>query len=344
MTMKKSFLFAGMFLLFLGLTLNSCSKDDEDKDPVLSGLEAAKADYTTNYLGTAAIPIQWTGTTAGCNEGSISTQAQANVIQRVNYYRRLVGLPDNITLNSSQNQACQQAALYMLANKTLTHYPASNKLCYTAAADDAAGRSNIAMSSGAPEATANHTVNAVSGYIEDPGANNLAVGHRAWILLPQLTAMGSGSVTSPSENNFTADCLMWGDNYNSNLPKGPEFVAYPPANYIPSSLVFPRWSFSIQGADFNNATVSMTNAAGASITCNVIHRSGTTGYPDARIAWEPQGVYNDAIAADTDYNVTISNITGADQASYTYTVKVFKVTSTAKRTIPVDEFREILSL
>lgn len=331
-----------MLLMFGGLALSSCGKDEEEEE-VLTGLDAAKKDYQDNYLGTKAISLGWTGATAGCNAGDVNATVRENVIKRVNYYRRLVGLPDKVTLNTAQSQKCQEAALYMIANHTITHYPSAGGACYTAGAADAAGHGNLAISYGSGELAANHSVNAVSGYIEDPGANNLAVGHRAWILFPQLTAMGTGSAFNGPDQNWAANCLMWGDNI-SGPAVNIDFVAYPPANYIPSSLVFPRWSFSIQGANFNNATVSMTDAAGANIACNIIHKSGTTGYPDARIAWEPQGNFPGGITSDTEYNVTINNVSGAPKTSYTYTVKVFHTTEAAKESPAVQGLRKYLSL
>lgn len=339
--MKHFLLLASFTLLILSLNLSSCKKDPVEDPVVLTGLEKAKKDYTDNYIGTKAVPIGWTGAVAGCLAGTESATVQANVIKRVNYFRRLVGLPDDITLNTSQNQVCQEAALYMIANHTITHYPAGGS-CYTPGAAEAAGHGNLAISNGYPELTANHSTNAVTGYIEDPGSNNLAVGHRAWILFPQLTAMGTGSCFDPADNNWTANCLMWGDNLDYNKIVDIDFVAYPPADYIPSSLVFPRWSFSIQGANFNNASVSMTDKSGATIACNVIHKSAQTGYPDARIAWEPSGNFPSGITSDTEYNVTVSGITGAEKASYTYTVKVFYTPETAKRIAPQSGFMEIL--
>ncbi len=340
--MKQFTLLVSIALLIFSINLSSCKKKDNTEDEPLTGLDKAKKDYKDNYLGTKAISLGWTGSVAGCKAGEISTTVQKNVIKRVNYFRRLVGLPDNVTLNSAQNQKCQEAALFMIANHTITHYPSSSGTsCYTSGAADAAGHGNLAISNGYSELDANHSVNAVTGYIEDPGANNLAVGHRAWILFPQLAAMGTGSCFNPADNNWTANCLMWGDNLT-----GPavniDFVAYPPANYIPSSLVFPRWSFSIQGANFNNANVSMTDKSGTNIACNVIHRSAQTGYPDARIAWEPAGNFPNGITKDTEYNVTITGITGANKSSYSYTVKVFYTSEPAKRTAAQKVFKEIL--
>lgn len=326
--------------LIIATTLFSCSKDEDNDDDdavVLTDLEKAKKDYNDNYLGSAVNDILWTGSKAGCLAGTISTSAQQKAIQRVNYFRRLVGLPDNITLNSDQNQSCQEAALYMLANETLTHYPSASGTCYTSGAYAAANSGNIAISWGYSADKANHTVNAVSGYIEDPGTGNESTGHRAWILYPKLSAMGSGSVYDATKK-IGADCLRWGENLNGTTTSL-AYVAYPPNGYIPSSLVFPRWSFSITGGKFNTATVTMTDASGNSIPCTIINRSAQTGAPDARIVWEPQGNFPDGITSDTEYNVTIANVQNTSQTTYTYKVKVFYVTPVAKSSSPADAMK-----
>lgn len=344
--MRKLTYFIAISLLATGILFSSCGKDEnKDDDPVLTDLEQAKKDYTDIYLGTKAIALQWTGSATGCNSGDINATVRENVIKRVNYYRNLVGLPNNVTLNTAQSQQCQEAALYMIANHTITHYPSSNGNCYTSGAADAAGHGNLAISSGGSgELSANHSVNAVSGYIEDPGSNNLAVGHRAWILYPKLSAMGTGSAFAPNDQNWSANCLMWGNNLNG-AAQSIEFVAYPPAGYIPSPLVFPRWSFQIYGADFTSASVTMTDANGASIATNIIHKSAQQGAPDARIAWEPQGQnFPQGITADTEYNVTISGVKNTTKTTYAYTVKVFWADPSQAKSSSKNEIREILSI
>ena len=343
--MRKLTYFIALSIITTGFLFSSCGKDDKkDDDPVLTDLEQAKKDYTDNYLATKAISLKWTGSATGCNAGDISATVRENVIKRVNYYRNLVGLPNNVTLNTAQSQLCQEAALYMLANHTITHYPSSNGNCYTAGAANAAGHGNLAVGSGGNgELGGNHSVNAVSGYIEDPGSNNLAVGHRAWILYPQLSAMGTGSVYDAAQV-WSANCLIWGNNLNG-AAQSIEFVAYPPAGYIPSSLVFPRWSFQIYGADFTSASVTMTDANGTAIATNIIHKSAQQGAPDARIAWEPQGQnFPQSITADTEYNVTISGVKNTSKATYTYTVKVFWTNPSQAKSSSKNEIREILSI
>ncbi len=343
--MNKYYIFFLSVLISISLSIFSCTKDEDNSDDdddttnntQLTDLEKAKKDYIDNYLGSAVSDPLWTGNKVGCLSGTISNSAQLKVIQRVNYFRRLVGLSDNITLNSSQNQSCQEAALYMLANETLTHYPATTGICYSSGAYAAANSGNIAISWGYSVDKANHTVNAVSGYMEDPGTGNEGTGHRAWILYPKLSAMGSGSVWDAT-NKIGTDCLRWGENMNG-VATSLAFVAYPPNGFIPSALIFPRWSFSIYNGKFTNATVTMTDAAGINIPVTIIKRVNQTGAPDARIVWEPQGNFPDGITADTEYNVTIANVQNAAQATYTYKVKAFYVSPVAKSSNLVNAYK-----
>ncbi len=347
--MRKRVLFASLFLFIVGITIFSCKKDDATDDgdgggdnAPTTGLDQAKKDYEDNFLSTKATTLSWTGAVVGCGAGDISSTVRANVVKRINYFRNMVGLP-NVTLNGSQSQKCQEAALYMAANQTITHYPSTSGSCYTAGAADAAGHGNVAISygGGSSELTGNHSTSAVTGYVEDPGTNNTKVGHRHWILAPTLVAIGTGSVFSAAQNNFSANVIMWGDNLTGSSLASGKYVAYPPNGYIPSTLVFPRWSFSIPGANFDNANVSMKKVGGSSITANVTERITFSGKPDSRIVWEPSGIN---VSSDVDYEVTVSGISGAANASYTYTVKVFKVTQNAKVAKSQDMFREYLSL
>jgi len=336
--MKKSLLFSLFILLAAGLAISACKKDDDGGDdggdtPELTPLEQAKKDYQDHYIGTKVNTIGWTGNEASCNSGDVAAEVRKKVVERINYYRAMCGLPANVTLNASQNKSCQDAALIMMSNNTLTHTPSAGMKCYTQDGYNAAHTGNIAIGWGSPEPTANHSINAVSGYIEDPGGGNEIVGHRAWLLHPALSAVGTGSVYDANHNyqgmqGGAANCIRWGDNLKGTDP-GPEFIAYPPANYIPSVLVFPRWSFAIANADFSSANVTV-KSGGTSYACNIIARVPQQGSvnPAARLVWEPSGIN---ITADMDFTVTVSGIKKASKTSYTYTVKAFKVSETEAR-------------
>ncbi len=326
--MKKRIVFYLFSFLFLSLVISSCNKDDDDNgnnndDPSnLTEREKAIKNYKDDYLGSECADPGWTGSTTGCVAGDVSQAAQNATVKRVNYFRELVGLPGDVVHNPNQNSMCQEAALIFKANNNLSHNPPQSWQCWTQDGYDAAGGSNIGWGS-YDGPTAVHASNAVTGYIEDYGAGNEPVGHRAWILYPQLTAIGHGSTSS-------TNCLMWKDNLGTTLPADmPDFVAYPPDGFIPAPLVFERWSFSIPNANFSNATVTMKDELGADVTLNIIHVASSGGAPDARVVWKPNNI-NTSGNNDVLYTVTIDGITNAAEASYTYTVKILPETVLSK--------------
>jgi len=127
-----------------------------------------------------------------------------------------------------------------------------------------------------------------------------------------------------------ANCIRWDDNLNGTTA-GPAFIAYPPANYIPSALVFSRWSFAITNADFSTAMVTMKSGS-TTYPCNIIARVPQQGSvnPAARVVWEPSGLN---ITGDMDVEVMVSNVKGAPKTDYTYTVKIFKVSDAARKAV-----------
>lgn len=309
----------------------ACKKDDDDDKPKdLTPREKAIKDYTDNYIGSFVTDPAWTGSTNGCNEGTISQDARNKVIQRLNYFRRICGLKDNVVENPDQHVGCQKASLCFKAQNNLSHFPPQSWACWSQAGYDAAGTSNIAWGTATSGDYCVHSSYGVSGFIEDAGANNTKVGHRAWFLMPGLFKLGVGSTNSTC-------CMQWKDNYNTTGTAG-EFIAYPPSGFVPNAIVYPRWSFTIPtGAGFTGATVTMTDANGAPVTCNVInkpaHQPGS--YPLQHLVWEPN-INPATIMADAKYTVTINNVTGAPKTTYTYEVTIIPVTPSFKKISPED--------
>ena len=111
---------------------------------------------------------------------------------------------------------------------------------------------------------------AIDGYIEDGGGTNLAVGHRRWLLHPPTTRMGIGDI--PGQ----ANALWVLDGAGGAVIPRDGYVAWPPKGYVPRSLVFPRWSFALVGADLASASVTVTrNGRACSVT--VVHRDRPPG-------------------------------------------------------------------
>ena len=66
-------------------------------------------------------------------------------------------------------------------------------------------------------------------------------------------------------------------------------MAWPPAGFVPSELVYERWSFSFPEADFSAATVTMTSE-GLPVTLAIVDSGAGDQTSTGRapfIVWEP---------------------------------------------------------
>lgn len=274
----------------------------------------------------------WTGDLSQCLPGTVSAQLHEHTLRRINYYRALAGLNADITLDAAKNAKCQSAALMMARNGALSHFPPNTWLCYTVDGNEAAGASNLSLGSSTDPGSVYYGPVSVNGQMQDAGDNNLAVGHRRWLLFSRAQEMGHGSIPhaeapeQPGVYRSSASIWVVGD-FNPAPPPGVEFIAWPPAGFVPHPVVWPRWSFGLpqSAARFASATVTMQKE-GTPIPVAIIHR-GDSSTGDPTLVWEPSGAaypaYPDAVpAADTVFTVTIAGITGAPQSSYTYTVTV----------------------
>ena len=259
--------------------------------------------YNNIYLGSEVSTPQlgWTGNINTCDPGTNSTLSINNTLDRINYFRDLVGLPSNITFDPILNQKCQEAALMMHANGTLNHYPPATWLCYTTNGSDAAGSSNLAYS---------HSSNSITQYINDFGSGNTAIGHRRWILYTRANIFGTGSTDTKN--------ALWVIN-SFTTPASVPFVAYPAPGFFPAPLIFGRWSFSIPGADFSNTIISITDEQGTNIPLTI--EPITNGYGDNTIVWVPdQAYFNLNSSEDEKYTIDISNVNNTFQMNYNYEV------------------------
>ncbi|MFO7722527.1 MAG: hypothetical protein R6V49_04810 [Bacteroidales bacterium] len=325
-----------MLLILVPLTLNTGCRKEDYSTPRGKAIK----DYNDHYLGSYVPDPLWTGYVSNCVEGTISDDARSKVLMRLNYFRRLVGLSDNITENYLQRQDCQKASLIFKAEGNLSHFPTSSWACYTPEGAAAAATSNIAWGTAVNGEWSVHTTYGVTGFIEEPGDNNTKVGHRAWFFLPGLHSIGIGSTN-------TTCCMQWKDNYDVTGP-APEFIAYPPNGYMPNKLVFPRWSFCIPGGDagFEDAAVSMTDDKGKNVPLTLVNRPAATPGKALlpQLVWEPS-LDVSAIKSDKRYTVTVTNVSGTAEGSYVYEVIVVPVDAVKERRDPsVTDDRRILGL
>ena len=267
-------------------------------------------DYNTNYLGSSFnnAEMAWTGDAATCDPGTISSSVHQKTLQRINYFRRLCCVSDDIYFDPVKNSKCQEAAnMGGLDHCTGPNgAPCDTYLCNTPNAIQASQNSNLTTNNW-------NYVNPIDMYMKDSGNSNQAVGHRRWILFSRGKEMGNGIVPYKQ--------VLWVlGNYNPT-PTYNNFIAYPSPGFFPRSLIYARWSFAIPGANFANASVSVTKN-GEAISTTII--SSTANFGDPTLVWNTfLSDINFTSDEDVEYEVTVSGISGAPQNTYTY--KVFAI-------------------
>jgi len=260
------------------------------------------------YLTSEGFAHGWTGDVAGCVAGVVNADYHAATLRRINYFRAMAGLPGDVVLDAAKNAMCQEAALMMSANGALSHNPPNNWTCYTANGDQAAGVSNLA-------AGFSSAWRAIDGYMSD--ANQPEVGHRRWILYPRLVTSGLGATFGGSWNGYA----MWVIGDWGTRPATPEWVSWPPPGYVPYQVVYELWSFTLGGADFSSASVSVTRD-GVPVESSPFVM--TPGYGDPGLSWSVDEFPMGPPPIDRVYSVTVNDVlVGGSLRDFTYDVRVF---------------------
>jgi hypothetical protein len=258
------------------------------------------------------------GSTGSCQPFTTSAARQQATRDAINLARGLVG-ESAVRFTAKYNTAAARAALIMAANKNLSHDPPKSWKCWTKAGHDAAGKSNLLVTSGVPSAASLTQL-----YLDDPGAGNGAAGHRRWLLRPEATTMGSGNARGSWFGNALYVFTFADDNAAAPAKK---LYAWPSAGWFPDPLEpAGRWSLSSStGASFANATVKMTGPGGAAVP--VTRRAVANGYGDNTLVWDLRTPPAPVVGvANPTYTVKVSGIKGGSTSTYGYQVKLFDPT------------------
>ena len=297
--------------------------DTWDRDAVLAAY-AAEFDRTEPDSG-------FTGDVNNCVAGTTGQPFRSSVVQRVNWYRSMAGLHP-VTENREASNLAQHVALMMAAEENLSHHPDPAWSCYSAQGARGAGTSNLSLG--------DMGVDAIDGYMQDPGRSNTSVGHRRWILYPRLTTIGTGDVPRVGDSGWWGNALLldtFDAPYDVRAQRG--FVSWPPPGYVPPDFNWARWSFALEGADFSEASVKVNDNFGA-VDIEIISSSATSGTP--AIVWDIGGAGEShrlpaPATGDQCYAVTVSGVqmAGTFQAPYEYAVCVLDLEHPLPRRFPV---------
>jgi len=178
--------------------------------------------------------------------GELSSQFLNHGLAAVNFHRFLSGLPADVKLDNDWSSLAQYgAALLAIMNKGLSHtpeYPDGIGL-----PRDFYNRGYTAVSTSNLHSSQNDLAQAVKGFVHDSDSSNIdRLGHRRWVLAPDITSTGFGFV-----NGYVA-MKVFDHGVSSKRSEKFAFSAWPPAGEMPISY-FPgntAWSFSLNPEAF----------------------------------------------------------------------------------------------
>ena len=287
----------------------------------INSREQVRSFFNAVYRSSDGVPINSTAIITNCFAGTNDAPFYDAVARRINWYRAMAGVPAIETFSAGNCTHDQAAALLMSANTNLSHFPPPTWSCFSADGANAASNSDLSLGNYGPDA--------INGFIQDYGSPNYPVGHRRWLLYPQTQIMGTGDV--PAQDNYMGANATWVLDANYGGPRPATrtpYVSWPPPGFTPYQAVFPRWSFAYPGANFANATVTMTsNGVPVSVAQETYDPNS---YGENTLVWVPMGLDQNNYGTiwpfsgtDTVYSVTVSNVVGASSTKYTYTVTIF---------------------
>ena len=136
--MYKSRISVAILFILIGIVLfsASCNKYPSDlPDDITSTYKMNRSAVVNNYFDkyneSRITNCGWTGDIASCDAGSLPQSTHDKVIMRINYFRELVGLNSNTTLDTTKFTMYQEAALIMDANNQLSHTPTNDWSCWS---------------------------------------------------------------------------------------------------------------------------------------------------------------------------------------------------------------------
>lgn len=272
--------------------------DNGDKDEV-------RRAWRNRFRDNLDTPSGWIGNTALCVPGFPSEEAQDATRESVNFVRAMAGL-DRVTFGDGLSSRAQQAALMMDANNQLSHDPPQSWDCWTEQGDDAAGHSNLAITTGTMDAG-----EAIELYMDDLGPSNRVASHRRWILRPEATRFGNGLTDTAS--------ALWVIGPSSERRANPRWVSWPSPGWFPAGLEpHGRWSLSSRSdrADFSDARVSVRRVHGRRLEVSTY--KSVNGYGKPTLVFRVQGLERTG-----KYRVTVRDIKQAAAGRHSWVVKLF---------------------
>lgn len=186
--------------------------------------------------------------------GSLSKSDLNSALHLLENIRYIAGLPADLKLSNDYNRMAQAASLVNYSNDSISHYPEfpSNISSKTAKSGiKACAESNLAWDSW-QNTSLEHSI--LNVWMKDDSVSNIkALGHRRWILSPEMKRTGFGAVSGSRGTYNTMYVFDFGRKVKTNYQ-----VAWPaqqmPVSYFPEGT---PWSLSL-GKVLNSEKIKVT--------------------------------------------------------------------------------------
>ncbi|MBQ7169288.1 MAG: CAP domain-containing protein [Synergistaceae bacterium] len=288
--------------------------------------------------------------------GSVKSSVLSDALSELNYIRWLIGVPNNVVLDSEYTRKAQHGAVLLDAIDTITHTPgrpSDMSESFYELGYDATTHGNIALSKiySGSESHGNITLSySTKMYMDDSDSSNIsALGHRRWLMNPRMKRTGFGistrrgyEVTYVIEEFGDDSDVLTQEEYSRYLewlkwPVSDEYITWPTGKH-PHPLTYfdagTAWSVTLNSNVFDKCNASSVRVSLVRVsdgkTWNFGSSSGSSGYYniapnnvayDECIIFRPDGV--SAYNSGETWRAEISGLTrkdgGAGNISFTVT-------------------------
>ncbi|RKP52882.1 CAP domain-containing protein [Cohnella endophytica] len=175
--------------------------------------------------------------------GSLKTSRIQEGVNAVNFYRFLSGLPYDIVSSSVLNTQAQYGSVLLASEGNFSHKPPKPAEMPQAFYDKglaSTSSANIYASFGYDDPIIPRSIDA---YMEDSDKGNLPVlGHRRWLLNPQLQNIGIGMAEGAEDWTYSALQVF---DQSRKKKVDYNYVAYPAQGAFPTEVFAPSYAWSI---------------------------------------------------------------------------------------------------
>lgn len=266
-----------------------------------------------------------------CKYGLLTDKVKQDVLNEVNYVRKLHGL-EPLTYNPAYDQMMAETALAMAAENTASHTIDSSWQCYSDLAKEGAGKANLSSFYGINRII--EPTYFVSSLMREIGSPS--IGHRRWILSPFINetafgmADGDKKIGGVGRSNGFAMYMYDAATYVKNSTKTiPGLIAYPTGDYprkyfqkgdrLSFFIFYDQTSYDNNWlVDYKNSTVTVKDSKGNIQPIDGVDISfRSSGVPNSYSFLLPSFEYGERYTVNVD-NVKVNN----EIKNYQYQFKV----------------------